>query len=426
MASLATDSLAYAFDRAARTIAAVLTGHNLDSALASLTLAPGTRPAVMDLAFSTLRLGGRGDFFLSQLMARPPADARIRALLLAALYRLENRPEDSHTTVYQAVAAAEDMARGRYKALVNGVLRNFIRRRAALTSQADAQETVRWQHPAWWLDKLRRTYPDRWQAIAAAGNTHPPMTLRLNTTRTTTTEFAERLAQAGIAAQALGGSAIRLTKPMPVDRLPGFAEGMVSIQDFGAQQAAGLLDARPGMRLLDACAAPGGKTAHLAEICRDLDLLALDIEPGRAARITENLQRLGLPGRVAVADCRDLDAWWDGKPFDRILADAPCSASGVVRRHPDIKWLRQSDDIAQFARLQAEIVDRLWRTLASGGKMLYATCSVFPEENDEQVQTFLGRHADAQRLPTHGDEYGWQLIPNDDQDGFYYAMLGKR
>jgi len=423
--ALPADSLAHALHAAARAIGAVIGGRNLDAALAALRLPPAARPATMELAFGALRRYGRGDFFLGKLIERPLADPAIRGLLLAALHRLEARPQDAHTTVDQAVTAAAVLAHGKYRALVNGVLRNFLRRRDELLAAADGDEAACWQHPRWWLEKLRAAYPADWQAIAAAGNEHPPMTLRVNHRRTATADFLAELAQAGIAGRATGEAAIRLDKPVPVERLPGFAEGRVSVQDRGAQQAAPLLDARPGMRVLDACAAPGGKTAHLLERA-DLDLTALDADAARAGRIDDNLRRLGLAATVRVADCRDLAAWWDGRPFDRILADVPCSASGVVRRHPDIKWLRRPADVAGFAATQAEILDALWQTLAPGGTMLYATCSLFAEENGAQVAAFVARHPDAQRLPTHGEENDWQLTPDVEQDGFYYARLAKR
>ncbi|MBI5786253.1 MAG: 16S rRNA (cytosine(967)-C(5))-methyltransferase RsmB [Rhodocyclales bacterium] len=430
---LPADSLAWSLHAAAGVIGAVIGGRNLDAALAAQKLAATARPAVMDLAYGALRSFGRGDFFLACLIERPLGDATVRGLLLAALQRLEARPQDAHTTVDQAVTAAAVLARGKYKALVNGVLRNFLRRRDELVTAAAGDDVARWQHPAWWLAKLRSAYPADWQAIAAAGNEHPPMTLRVNARRTpagipsghTTADFLAELARADIAGRVLDQAAIRLAKPVPIDRLPGFAEGRVSVQDYGAQQAASLLAAQPGMRVLDACAAPGGKTAHLLELA-DLDLTALDADPARAGRIDDNLRRLGLAATVKVADCRDLAAWWDGRPFERILADVPCSASGVARRHPDMKWLRRPEDIAGFAATQAEILAALWRTLAPGGTMLYATCSLFAEENAGQVAAFVARHPDAQRLPTHGEEYEWQLTPDADQDGFFYARIAKR
>ena len=423
----AVDSLAFTLDAAARAIAAVIDGRNLELALAALDLPTAARPAVMDLAYGTLRCFGRGDFFLAQLLTRPLAEAIVRGLLLAALQRLETRPEDAHTTVDQAVTAAAGLARGRYRALVNGVLRNFLRRRDELAAAAERDETARWQHPRWWLAELRATCPDRWREVAEAGNQRAPMTLRVNRRRVATADFQRLLANAGIAADVMGETGLRLARPMPVERLPGFAEGLVSVQDWGAQQAAPLLDAQAGQRVLDACAAPGGKTAHLLERA-DLDLTALELDAARATRIGDNLRRLGLAAAVKVADCRDVDAWWDGRRFDRILADVPCSASGVARRHPDIKWLRRPGDLARFAAGQREILDALWRLLAPGGKMLYATCSLFPEENGRQVAAFVARHGDAQRLPMPDNDKGceWQLLPDADHDGFYYALLAKR
>lgn len=425
MTPLVAGSLAFSLRAAARAVAAVIGGRNLEAAMAALALPQGARPAVLDLASNALRSFGRGDFFLARLIERPPRDEIVRALLLVALERLEVRPGDAHTTVDQTVTAAGSIAGGRYRGLVNAVLRNFLRRRETLLSAAGEDESARWRHPRWWLARLRAGYPERWQEIAEAGNGRAPMTLRVNRRRITTAEFRAVLDAAGIGATALDETALRLSRPVPVDRLPGFAAGMVSVQDWGAQRAAPLLDARAGMRVLDACAAPGGKTAHLLELA-DLDLLALERDAMRAARIRENLDRLGLAAEVKVADCRDVAGWWDGQPFERILADVPCSASGVVRRHPDIKWLRRDGDVASFATTQAQILDALWPVLAPGGKMLYATCSLFPEENGRQVAAFVARHEDAQRLPTHGDRNEWQLLPDADHDGFFYALLEKR
>ncbi|MCC6657164.1 MAG: 16S rRNA (cytosine(967)-C(5))-methyltransferase RsmB [Rhodocyclaceae bacterium] len=416
------DSLAFALQLAAAAVAEVIAGRSLTEALQRLwqsqpQLSGGQRGAAQDLAYAALRRCRRDDFFLARLMQKPPP-APVRALLLVALARLAARPEDAHTIVDQAVEAA-----GRHKALVNGVLRNFLRRRAELEAAAGQDAAARWQHPPWWLARLRRAWPQDWQGILAAGNGRPPMALRVNLRRVTQTDFLARLAQAGIEARAADG-AILLARPLPVERLPGFAEGLVSVQDAGAQRAARLLDLHHGLRALDACAAPGGKTAHILERA-DVDLTALDADAGRAVRVSENLLRLGLGARVAVADSRDLEAWWDGRAFDRILADVPCSASGVVRRHPDIKWLRRERDIARFADTQAQILAALWRVLAPGGKLLYATCSVFPEENGRQIAAFAARQEDCLRLPLDGAPE-LQLLPNEEHDGFYYALLEKQ
>ena len=415
--------LAEALLGAAQLIAAVLGGRNLDAALAASPLVGVTRAATMDLAYSTLRAFGRGDFLLGLLLERPLSDRAARGLLLAALARLEARPDEAHTTVNQAVSAAARLARGQFKGLVNGVLRNFLRRREDLLVMAAADPVARWQHPAWWIARLQQDHPQHWESILAAGNTHPPLCLRINRRRAGSADFLAQLNADGIAARALDDTAILIEKPVPVERIPGFGAGLCSVQDRGAQAAAALLDVHDGMRVLDACAAPGGKAAHLLETA-DLDLTALDADALRTARITDNLQRLGLAATVKVADARAVDAWWDGRAYDRILADVPCSASGVVRRHPDAKWLRRESDIVAFAATQKALVDALWRTLAAGGKMLYATCSVFAEENALQVEAFTGRHADARRLMTTHDAQLHHL-PDAEHDGFYYALLQK-
>ena len=423
--------LAEALSAAAGLIAEVLAGRNFDVALARAALPGAVRAATMDLAYTTLRAFGRGDFLLGLLLERPAKDRAVRGLLLAALARLESRPDEAHTTVDQAVTAAARLARGQFKGLVNGVLRNFLRRREELLAMAAADPVARWQHPAWWIVRLQQDHPAHWERILAAGNSHPPLCLRVNRRRTTAADCLAQLDAAGIAARALDAAAILIDKPVPVERIPGFAAGLCSVQDWGAQAAAGLLEVQAGMRVLDACAAPGGKAAHLLETAQ-IDLTALDADALRAARITDNLQRLGLAATVKVADARAVDAWWDGRRYDRILADVPCSASGVVRRHPDAKWLRRESDIAGFAATQGTIVDALWRTLVPGGKMLYATCSVFGQENARQVAAFIGRHADARCLPTLvaapvATPFAAQLhhLPDAEHDGFYYALLQK-
>jgi 16S rRNA (cytosine967-C5)-methyltransferase len=410
--------LSVSLDIAAQAVTSVLAGHTPDAVLARVD--PARRPAALDLAFTSLRDCGRGDFLLGRLLEKPLKDTPTRALLLVALARLERRPDEAHTIVDQAVTAADK----RFKGLTNAVLRNFLRRRDELLAAADTDPVAHWRHPHWWLEKLRVAYPDAWQAIAAAGNSHPPMCLRINACRVSSTNFRLELATAGIAAQALDDTALLLDKPLPVERIAGFREGKVSVQDWGAQRAATLLDVQPGMRVLDACAAPGGKTAHLLELA-DLDLTALELDPQRARRITENLDRLGLKAHIKVADASRPANWWNGQPFDRILADVPCSASGVTRRHPDIKWLRRAEDVAGFVRMQAAILDALWPLLAPGGKMLYCTCSVFPEENGGQVRAFVARHPDARCLPTVGDGLEYQLLPAAIHDGFYFAQLEK-
>ena len=417
--------LAESLHAAAGLIAAVIAGRNFDTVLARAGLPGSLRAATMDLAYSTLRAFGRGDFLLDCLLARAPKDAAVRGLLLVALARLEARPDEAHTTVDQAVTAAARLGKGQFKGLVNGVLRNFLRRRAELLALADADAAARWQHPAWWIARLQQDHPQHWERILAAGNSHPPLCLRVNRRRTSAIDLLAQLDAAGIAARALDDTAILLDKPVPVERIPGFGAGLCSVQDWGAQAAAGLLDVAAGMRVLDACAAPGGKAAHLLESA-DIELTALDADVMRAARIGDNLQRLGLAATVQVADARTVGDWWDGRAFERILADVPCSASGVVRRHPDAKWLRRESDVAAFAATQQAIVDALWLTLAPGGKMLYATCSVFAQENARQVEAFLGRHADARQLKTQeATTSDAHFLPDAEHDGFYFALLQK-
>lgn len=417
MSQLPLDSLAFALLQAARINAAVFAGQSLaDGLLARVDSI--ARPAVQDLVYGSLRCYGRGDFFLSRLLARPLADNEVRALLLVAIYRLETRPEAAHTVVDQAVAAAAELAGGNFRGLVNGVLRNFLRQQPELTSALASDEIALSQHPDWWLRTLQAAWPDDWQGIVAAGNGPPPMALRVNLRRSTRDEYLERLSAEGIAATPVGEVGLLLAKPVPVERLPGFAAGLVSVQDPGAQLAATLLDPAPGSRVLDACAAPGGKTAHLLERAR-LDMLALDLKPARCRRVESNLTRLGLAAAIKAGDCGKLNSWWDGQLFDAVLADVPCTASGVVRRNPDSKWLRRETDIASFAAAQSRILDALWQVVRPGGKLLYVTCSVFPAENSIQIANFLARQPQARRC--HEE----QLLPTADHDGFYYCLLEK-
>lgn len=415
--SLPRDSLAFALHHAAHVVTAVHSGQSLaDGLLAKVPWE--ARPAVQDLVYGSLRQYGRGDFLLGRLLDRPLAVPVVHALLLAALYRLETWPDNPHTVVDQAVNAAAQLAGGRLKGLVNAVLRNFLRQRDQLLAALAQDPVAAFNHPDWWLARLRAAYPDEWESIVAAGNSPPPMALRVNRRLIGRDAYGERLAAAGIGASPHGEDGLLLDKPLPVERLPDFAEGLVSVQDLGAQEAAGRLDPAPGSRVLDACAAPGGKTAHLLERA-DLDLLALDLKPARCRRIEENLARLGLRAQVRAADCSWPQAWWDGRPFDAVLADVPCTASGVVRRHPDAKWLRRDADVDSFAATQARILDALWQLVRPGGKLLYATCSVFPEENALQIERFVARQPQA--APSHPV----QLLPNREHDGFFYCLLEK-
>lgn len=383
---------------------------------------PGERGALQDIVYGSLRQLGRLDAWLDALLERPLTDPELGWLLRVAIYQLAYTRAPAHAVVHNAVSAAGE---GWRRGLANAVLRNFQRRRAELEKIADERPSARWSHPDWWIARLQADYPDRWQAILEASLLHPPFTLRVNARRGDVAGYLQRLTEAALPAHQSGPDAITLEKAVAVHSLPGFDAGDVSVQDAGAQWAARLLDAQPGERVLDACAAPGGKTGHILERA-EVDLVALDVDGARLARVQENLDRLQLKATLIEGDAAQPDAWWDGRPFDRILADVPCSASGVVRRNPDIKWLRRPEDIAQFAAQQAVMLERLWRLLAPGGTLLYATCSIFHEENDGQVQAFLARHAaDAERCPLPEPLSDGPLLPAAEHDGFYYALLRK-
>jgi 16S rRNA (cytosine967-C5)-methyltransferase len=352
----------------------------------------------------------------------------LSSLLAAALALLDvpagaTPPYEAFTVVDQAVTAAAahpDFAHA--KAMVNAVLRRFLREREALLAQALAQPLARWNYPQWWIDAARTAYPDDWEAILGAGNVHPPLTLRVNRRKTSVEDYMARLSAAGMRAERIGPSAVRLEQAVNVSHIPGFADGLVSVQDAGAQLAAPLLDVADGMRVLDACAAPGGKSGHILELA-DVDLTAVDADPKRLARVGENLGRLDLSAKLVAAGAQTSD-WWDGRKFDRILADVPCTASGIVRRHPDIRWLRRKADTHQLATLSAEILDNLWQMLQPNGKLLFVTCSLWPQESEAQAAAFAARHH-ALRLDAPG-----QLLPTGggagrDHDGLFYALFQK-
>lgn len=390
---------------------------------------PAQRAALQDLSYGTLRFYGQLDALLGALLHKPLTDQRIYYVLLVALYQLQYSKAAQHAIVDHAVRSAQ-LLNAKVSGLVNAILRNFLRNQAMLLEQAAQRPEGRYSYPRWWIDELQTQYGERCGALLEAGNLHPPMTLRVNRRRTSTAEYLALLAQQELSARVVepdvpDSGALQLDKPVPVDKLPGFHAGMVSVQDAGAQYAARLLDAHDGMRVLDACAAPGGKTAHILELAA-VDMLALDKDEKRLQRVEENLQRLGLSARLAVGDAAEPESWWDGKAFQRILADVPCSASGVVRRHPDIKWLRRRTDIAGFAAQQLGILSALWRVLEQDGKLLYATCSVFQQENEEVIAAFLAQRPDARRLPIAlPNDIAGQLLPDDQHDGFFYALLQK-
>ena len=410
---------------AAGVLVEVLGGRNLNEVLAALwprhpDLLPRQRSAVQDLSYGTLRFFLRLDFLLHALIARPIAHEGVRCLLLASLYQLNYAKTRPYAVVDHAVEAARALDAPWAARFVNGVLRNFLRRQPELLARADDFEPARYSHPQWWIDRLRTEHPQHWANILAANNSHPPMTLRVNRRQTSPEQYLAQLQAAEMDADLLDGGAIRLKKPVTVDKLPGFRAGLASVQDAGAQQAATWLDLAPGQRVLDACAAPGGKSAHILETA-DVELVALDKDPIRLQRVAETLQRLQLKARLVIGDAARPKLWWDGQSFDRILADVPCSASGVVRRHPDIKWLRRPGDIAQFALTQGAILASLWRLLAPGGKLLYVSCSLFQEENEDIVADFTAHQPHAKRLPLAN--FNGQLLPDDGHDGFFFALL---
>ncbi len=412
----------------------VLAGRNLDIELAATwrneaALTAQERGAIQDLAYGVLRHLGNLEGLLAQLLHRPLTDVPVRHLLQVALYQLRYSKARPYTIVDHAVPACAQMGFPQAQGLVNAVLRNFLRRRAELETAALATDVGRYSYPQWWISRLAAEFPQDYRKILETGNTRPPLTLRVNRRRITREDYLAMLADAGIDASPVGRHGLIIDKPRPIAQLPGFADGLASVQDAGAQLAAELLDVADGMRVLDACAAPGGKTAHLLELSA-LELTAVDIDAERLQRVADNLTRLSLRARLRQADAGEPAQWRDAGSFDRILADVPCTSSGVVRRHPDIKWLRQRGDIAKLAVRQTRILDTLWQLLGRGGKLLYATCSVFSEENNRQVEQFIARHPDARQLflPLLADglkHIDGQLLPDAAHDGFFYALLEK-
>ncbi len=434
---LKTDSLAFGLHGAAIAVAEVQSGTALPRALAQVfhttNATREARGAIQDIAYRSLRLYGLTGSLLPLLADKPPHPPLLDALISCALALLaEEEPGyDTFTVVNQAVdAAAADHTIAHAKGAVNAMLRRFLREKDALLPQAKKTPQGTWNYPTWWIDRLREAYPTQWQSILTVGNTPPPLTLRVNQRKITTTDYLALLMQHDMVATQIGPVAIRLQKPVPVTQIPGFADGLVSVQDAAAQLAVPLLDVQNGMRVLDACAAPGGKTGHLLESF-DVDLTALDHDTQRLVRVSENLERLGLTAKLVTGDARygksahttEGHNWWDGQLFDRILADVQCTASGIVRRHPDIRWLRRKTDTVQLAALSARILDNLWQMLAPGGKMLFVTCSVWPQESELQAVAFAARN-NAIRLHAPG-----QLLPTDardaDHDGLFYALFEK-
>jgi len=436
---------AQALAEAARAVAAVGRGRSGDEALAG-SAASAQRPAVRAISLGTIRWYLRLRPAVDALLSSPATLSReVHALLVTAAYQIEYSRDAPALVVNLAVDAARLLGQPRAAAVVNAVLRRFVREREALLTAGDRDLAVRTAHPGWLVAALAEAWPEHVGRILDANNVHPPMVLRLNARRRSPAEYLSDLTAAGLRGSLVewispgsGSAAVVLERPVPVGSLPGFKEGWASVQDAGAQLAPLLLDAQPGMRVLDACAAPGGKTSHLLEAAAGpLEVTAVDIDAGRLSRIGENLQRLGLTARLVAADVRNPAAFWDGRPYERILVDAPCSGTGVIRRHPDIKLLRRAADVAAFARAQLEILRAAFGMLAPGGRLVYATCSVLPAENEAVVARFLEEQPEARAASMPRGEglapggialgVGTQLLCGEaaGTDGFYYACLEK-
>ena len=398
------------------------------------------RPGVQSLAFQVMRQLGRAVALREQLASKapPPAADALLCTALALSWLDAKAPYPVHTLVNQAVQAARQQKTTQAQSgFINACLRRFMREREALVALTDANPQAFWNHPLWWIERLQTEYPTQWQSLLHMAQLPAPMSLRVDPRHHSVMQYQAQLLALGLPSQAVGATGLQLAKAVPVHQLPGFAEGHVSVQDAAAQVAAPLLlqgrEANKPWRILDACAAPGGKTGHLLACYPQARVLALDVDVSRCQRIDQNLQRLGVQAEVRAADAALPATWWDGESFDAILLDAPCTASGIVRRHPDVRWLRRPTDSAQLGQLQAKLLDALWPLLAPGGRLLYCTCSVFRTEGDETVQAFLQRNTNAQLLPSPG-----HLIPGQtptglpvmdnalgEHDGFYYALLEK-
>lgn len=435
---MAADSIEGVAPRAAaaRAIVAVLGGRNLDTALLEavrdIDSAPD-RALAQALAYGVIRdhalLAALRDRLLQRPQQTPPL---LLALLQVGLYQLRSMRMPPYAAVATTVDACATLGQHAARGLVNAVLRRYQREAQTLEASLSGRPALQYSYPDWLAASIRRDWPQQWRELLAIGNQPGPLTLRVNRRRITRGDMLRKLNDAGIAAATLtpAPDALRLDQAQPVEHLPGFAAGLISVQDAAAQLAAPLLDAQSGMRVLDACAAPGGKTAHLLETVDDLDLLALDSDAARLARVDDSLQRLSLQASLRHADAAITSDWWNGRPFDRILLDAPCSGTGVIRRHPDIKWLRRETDIRPLMTRQRSLLDALWPLLAPDGTLLYVTCSILDAEGAAVVAGFLRAHDDAREHPIKADwgeavRVGRRLAPGGDYDGFYYARLQK-
>ncbi len=422
---------------AARGIAGVLRGASLSTVLPAMLprVEPRDRTLLQEMSYGVCRQAVRLEFCLERLLNRPlkAKEQEVHALLLCGLYQLEYMRVPAHAAIAETVEAARLLKRAWAVGLVNAVLRGFQRRRADLLAEADAIDAVRHACPGWLLNRLRKAWPMQADSVLDAWMQRPPLTLRVNRRQGDVDAYRQRLEAVGLEAMPVPGAAdaLILSEAVPVERLPGFGQGLVSVQDAGAQLAASLLDVRDGQRVLDVCAAPGGKTGHLLEIA-DIELHALDSDAARLARVGENLDRLGLSARLELADARQPGGDWYQRDYERILLDAPCSATGVIRRHADIKLLRRNSDIEKLVELQYCILSNVWPRLMVGGMLLYATCSLLPEENTDQMTRFMAERRDVEALPLKigaatSAAPGIQILPGArEMDGFFYALLRKR
>jgi len=396
------------------------------------------RSFVQNLVLGTLRWQARLEAIRSALIKKPlkSKDADVDQLIVLGLFQILYTQTPAHAAVSSTVEVVKRLKKPWAKGVVNGVLRNFIRQLEEICAEVDLKPAQKFSHPQWFFKAMRKAYPEHWESALAANNEIAPLTLRNNCRAQSRDEFMQELAQADIAnhPHPMCEQGIVLEQSCDITQLPGYDEGAFSVQDGAAQQAAQLLQPKAGEFILDACAAPGGKTSHLLELSdNQAQVLAIEKEPERLERLAENLYRLDLHCDYQVGDASQPEQWWNQQPFDKILLDAPCSATGIIRRHPDIKWHRTQEDINALTELQAQILDKLWPTLKAGGRMLYATCSVLPAENSEQMAQFLQRHSDAKLIAIAPEdspaqaEYGWQILPNEHgMDGFYYCLLEKQ
>ena len=433
---MSDNSLKVGFVDAAQVLESIFGGQSIDSALEASGLPQERKRVAQGLVFETYRNIALAEALCKILTAKPPKPL-IKALILIALIQLQTKRREEYTVVNEVVQAAKKLDENpKVSGFVNAVLRRFCRERQSLIKRCNSQESVKCNAPSWWIKRYKEALGEKADSVFKVQHEHPPLSLRINKLKTTVADYLKVLQENGLKGSQVGAHGIVLESPVPVEKIPGFFEGLVSVQDVGSQLAADILDAKDGMRVLDACAAPGGKTGHIAESSK-VKILALEIDPSRAEKIKENMGRLSLDCEVQVADASDVKNWWNGEPFDRILLDAPCTASGIVRRQPDIPWSRQPGDIEKLSKMQKRLLERLWPLVKKGGRLLYAVCSVFPQEGEKQIARFLEGFPDACLVPFEGAPSGQlRLIPTELRDaegkilevhdGFFYALLKKK